>query len=182
MPAHKKPDEEKKLEQIRIRVTEDQKQLLETAAAMEGAGVATWLRLVGIKAARSVTRADDLLWDSFEEELSKYPEWECVAPRSGFAHLQADHIYKVMLRATSPKGRRPRKWWYFEAGISLNTTDYAEVGYGDRFGTNSVVNGPASLLCGFKAEPRGQGKLAPPGLARALALIQAKFCAPKAQP
>jgi hypothetical protein len=47
-----KPLTERKVDLIRIRVTEDQKKMLSEAAEADGMDVSTWLRWLGLRAAR----------------------------------------------------------------------------------------------------------------------------------
>jgi uncharacterized protein (DUF1778 family) len=51
----RKPVAERKEEQIRIRVTEEQKKILSDAAAKEGLDVSGWLRSLGLKAAAATS-------------------------------------------------------------------------------------------------------------------------------
>lgn len=48
----RKPKAARKEDSIRIRVTEEQKEVLTDAAAGEGLGVSSWLLMLGLKAAR----------------------------------------------------------------------------------------------------------------------------------
>ncbi len=52
MPARKKPKSELMAEQVRVPMTAAQKHQLEAAAKREGLPVATWLRVLGLKAAQ----------------------------------------------------------------------------------------------------------------------------------
>lgn len=52
-PARRKPDGERREELIKVLVTPDEKASLQTAADAAGMSLSTWLRHVGIKAAKS---------------------------------------------------------------------------------------------------------------------------------
>lgn len=47
----RKPGGDRKQNQIRVRVTEEEKERLTRAARVAGLGVSTWLRVVGLQAA-----------------------------------------------------------------------------------------------------------------------------------
>ncbi len=122
-------------------------------------------------------RSKERLWGKFEAELAAFPEdtWECLAPRAQVEGLGASHIYKLFVRRRADTGRR-RRWWLFEEDIILtNTTDYADVGYGN-VEARKLVKGPIALLRGSHAEPRNGGRTqAPPALTKALVMIGTQF-------
>ena len=60
--GHKKSRRRKQVrkdESIRIRVTAEQKQILSEVAARDGAGVSTWLLMMGLRAAQAGPRRSD---------------------------------------------------------------------------------------------------------------------------
>jgi hypothetical protein len=56
MPKQSEYEDERREDMVLIRVTREEKRLLGEAARHEGLGVSSWLRQLGLRAARKATR------------------------------------------------------------------------------------------------------------------------------
>lgn len=66
--VHRKPEKDRKLKSMRIRVSEEDKKIFKRAADIAGVGISAWLRATGVRAAASLNRQ---LKASFRKQLSE---------------------------------------------------------------------------------------------------------------